>query len=71
MKDKFYFHAVLLLFIFSTFEGCKKHTNSGNPIDQLPPETQTGANTFGCLINGEVFLPKGRLLSDSILKCAY
>lgn len=28
-----------------------------NPIDQLPPATQTGEQTFGCLINGEVFLP--------------
>ena len=27
-----------------------------NPIDQLPPATQTGANTFGCLINGEPFV---------------
>lgn len=24
-----------------------------NPIDQLPPPTQTGENTFGCLVNGE------------------
>ncbi|WP_445736416.1 hypothetical protein [Mariniflexile sp.] len=24
-----------------------------NPIDQLPPPTQTGENTFGCLINGD------------------
>ena len=37
---------------------CKKTTN--NPAtDQLPPITQTGANTFGCLINGNVWLPKG------------
>ena len=28
-----------------------------NPIDQLPPATQTGANTFGCLLDGEVFKP--------------
>ncbi len=27
------------------------------PIDQLPPATQTGAQTFGCLINGEPFVP--------------
>jgi len=29
----------------------------------LPPETQTGANTFGCLVNGQVFMPKGPSLS--------
>ena len=27
-----------------------------NPIDQLPPLTTTGENTFGCLINGEAFI---------------
>ena len=36
---------------------CKKN-KSDNPINQLPPETQTGANTFGCLVDGKVFLPK-------------
>ena len=35
---------------------CKKDKASE---DQLPPATQTGANTFGCLVNGKVFVPKG------------
>ena len=26
------------------------------PIDQLPPVTMNGANTFGCLINGEAWI---------------
>lgn len=30
-----------------------------NPVDQLPPATQTGANTFGCLVNGQVWTPQG------------
>jgi hypothetical protein len=64
-----------LLTIFSLFcititaSECKKHKPL-NPVDQLPPETQTGANTFGCLINGQAFLPKGPSL-DPILQCAY
>ncbi len=29
------------------------------PEPTLPPETQTGANTFGCLINGKVFQARG------------
>ncbi len=58
-----------LFFITLTTSECKKH-KPGNPVDQLPPKTQTGANTFGCLINGEVFLPKGPSLSP-ILQCAY
>lgn len=38
------------------FASCKKNKTDG---EQLPPITQTGANTFGCLINGKVFTPKG------------
>jgi len=51
---------ILLLTIsfFLLSSSCKKNKPT-NPVDQLPPETQTGANTFGCLINGEVFKPGG------------
>ena len=47
----------LLLLLFSTtlFTACKKDKGE----DQLPPATQTGANTFGCLINGEIYTPQG------------
>ena len=38
---------------------CKKTKTESESPDQLPPITQTGANTFGCLINGNVWLPKG------------
>ncbi len=46
-----------LLLIALTFLNC---SSSDDPIsqDQLPPITQTGANTFGCVINGEVLIPK-------------
>ena len=30
---------------------------SNNPADALPPATQTGEGTFGCLIDGEPFFP--------------
>jgi len=33
---------------------CKKEKH-----EVLPPETQTGAGTFGCLANGKVFIPGG------------
>lgn len=35
---------------------CDKNDDPA-PIDQLPPATQTGEQTFGCLINGEAFVP--------------
>ena len=38
------------------FAGCKKDKTDE---EQLPPITQTGANTFGCLINGKIFVPQG------------
>ncbi|MDQ2770915.1 MAG: DUF6252 family protein [Bacteroidota bacterium] len=35
------------------------HKKDPEPVDQLPPATQTGANTFGCLVNGQVWTPQG------------
>ena len=49
---------------------CKKNVTT-NPIDQLPPETQTGANTFGCLVDGQVFLPNGDPFGGPIKKASY
>ncbi|MBI1781142.1 MAG: hypothetical protein HYR66_07195 [Sphingobacteriales bacterium] len=49
---------VIYLFIISSFlflsSKCKKEPQNQTP--QLPPETQTGAGTFGCLVNGKVWL---------------
>ncbi|WP_299129004.1 hypothetical protein [uncultured Winogradskyella sp.] len=42
-----------------TFISCKKDEDDAgptDPIDQLPPATQTGEGTFGCLVNGEPFV---------------
>ncbi|MDP3665037.1 MAG: hypothetical protein Q8R50_00025, partial [Sediminibacterium sp.] len=38
-----------------TIISCKK---SVNQLSLLPPITNTGANTFGCLVNGVAMLPK-------------
>ena len=48
-----------LIIISLTITQCKKGDLHGTAIDQLPPATQNGAKTFGCLVNGNVFLPKG------------
>jgi hypothetical protein len=52
---------------------CKKHVIQ--PVDQLsllPPATQTGANTFGCLINGQAFVPQNQsFLVGPRLQCNY
>jgi len=46
----------LALFILCGFPGCGVLPA---PKEVLPAATQTGANTFGCLVNGKVWLPKG------------
>jgi hypothetical protein len=39
------------------FSACKK-SQPHKAAEGLPPITNTGANTFGCMINGELFKPK-------------
>ncbi|MWB92827.1 hypothetical protein GON26_00460 [Flavobacterium sp. GA093] len=38
---------------------CDKDDSSKTPLEQLPALTSVGANTAGCLVNGEALLPKG------------
>ena len=62
-----------LLFLLSLTllaSSCKKE-----PVDQLsllPPATQTGANTFGCLVDGAAFVPESSgFFSGPPFKCEY
>lgn len=45
---------LILAIIFCT--ACTKEDDS--PLNKLPAETQIGANTFGCLINGKLLIPR-------------
>lgn len=36
-----------------SFEGCKKD------VDELPPASQDGTNTFGAKLNGQLWVPQG------------
>ena len=64
---------ILLLFLICIF-GCDNNDDKPNTpkteLDKLPPATQTGANTAGCLVNGVAFLPKGFLTAGN-LSCNY
>lgn len=52
------FYPFFLLCLFLVFTACSNDDDAPpNPIDLLPPATQTGENTFGCLLDGEVFTP--------------
>ena len=44
----------MLLLAFASCKSCKKDVA---PVNQLPPETQTGANTAGFLIDGVAWIP--------------
>jgi len=57
----------LLLFITTFLSGCERDYIKNNT---LPPLTHTGDNTAGCLVNGEVFVPKGKWF-DRKLNCRY
>ena len=47
----------IVLFLFAlTLVNCTKSDDQ----DQLPPITQTGANTFGAIVDGNVFIPKDK-----------
>ena len=53
---------LLLYLCLATLTQCSKCKNDPAPADpasQLPPATQTGANTFGCLVDGKPYTPKG------------
>jgi len=40
--------------------GCHRNDPApANPASLLPPATQTGANSFGCLVNGQPWTPSG------------
>jgi len=59
MKNKI---QILLLIVMTALAACKKEKNDG-----LTPETQTGANTFSCKINGAIFTPKQDLFGPTPL----
>lgn len=56
---------LLLLPLFIQVK-CKKDKQASE--EKLPPATQTGAGTFGCLLNGKVWLPAGLLLETKIAR---
>lgn len=54
---KIIIYTCLLFVILNT--QCEKDTPDPNNIPGLPPATQIGANTFGCLVNGKPWVPSG------------
>ncbi|WP_304067356.1 DUF6252 family protein [Pedobacter glucosidilyticus] len=61
---------ILISYLSLSASSCKKDKTG---IDALPPATQEGRNTFGCLVNGEVLLPKvkGLGVGQPVLRGSY
>lgn len=55
-----------ILFILVAATGCKKIDLVLTP-NKLPPATMTGANTFGCLIDGKVFISNKKLFAGGVI----
>ncbi|MFN6944413.1 MAG: DUF6252 family protein [Cytophagaceae bacterium] len=51
------FYGFLGLFLLLFLTSCPKITPEPKP-EELPPETQEGKDTFGCLVNGQVWVPR-------------
>jgi len=58
---RFSTYLLLVTLLFSLFFSCKKQ----NAEPDLPPETQTGADTFGCRINGRAWVPQANKPRDN------
>ena len=61
---------ILIFTISGLLYGCstKDEPIAQTPLSQLPAATQTGANTFGCLLDGQVFKPD---LGNNNFQCYY
>jgi hypothetical protein len=66
---KNYIKTITLLLLSSIFisSSCTKN-NPAPAEEELPPETQTGANTFGCKVDGKIYTAKGK---DGLLSTQY
>lgn len=56
--------------VFILFCSCDKGNPPFQNNPQLPAETQTGANTVGCILNGDVFLPHAAGINSEV-NCFY
>ena len=67
----------LLLLLLTSFlflaAACTKADDDSpiNPVDQLPPATQGGLNTFGCLVNEVPFINDPNRFGDVNLESSY
>ncbi len=54
---KRFFHIVMFI-LLTGFEGCDDIINPRTELEKLPPATQEGKSTFGCLVNGKAWVTR-------------
>lgn len=59
----------LVLCTQCSWSGLKNDPKPKEP--KLPAETASGLNTFGCRVNGQVFVPKGSPFNGPVLSASY
>ena len=70
LRLSFLLFSTAILLLLNT--QCKKnHEPPLTELQKLPPITQTGRQTFGCLINGKAFIPGGGGLLTNVLRVSY
>jgi hypothetical protein len=47
---------LLFITLLAACEGCKDDPTPKTELEKLPPATQEGKNTFGCLVNGKAWV---------------
>ena len=50
---------------------CKKTDSLDAELAKLPPITQNGAKTFGCLVNGKAVTPNSSCINCPPLECRF
>jgi len=57
---------LFVLFCGLSFSACEKDKTPPTELEKLPAATQEGKQTFGCLVNGKAWTPKGSLIRPGI-----
>lgn len=70
------YQSLFLVFIatMTIMAACKKENTVQNELSKLPAATQTGANTFGCLVNGKAWVALNKdcsILCDPAFRMDY
>lgn len=59
---------LITLFVLSLLSTTScNNDDDNNANNSLPPATQVGANTVGCLVNGEIFLPRAEGINPAVV----